>query len=288
VPQNLTEHVPLNAGGKKIFVGGVPTQATDEDLRQYFGMFGAVEHVMLMQDKETGRHRGFGFVTFHDGNIADLVVYIKYHTLYERVMEVKEAQPKGALPKPAVAHNPKGSTVTASLLSSTATNGWGNQLNLASALNLPFAGGSTASSVSSGTSVTPPGVMGNALSYPMSAGLFGSSPTTSALHDLGSQRAALPPHPSSPAAYALHFGNANGLSQSATATTWGSSQPTSNVIGAGRYIPYPTRRPTPASNSSQMGYNNAAAANAAAAAAAHAAVAAVAASAHPLIYSLPQ
>ena len=30
VPQNLTEHVPLNAGGKKIFVGGVPTQATDE------------------------------------------------------------------------------------------------------------------------------------------------------------------------------------------------------------------------------------------------------------------
>ena len=54
-------------------------------------MFGAVEHVMLMQDKETGRHRGFGFVTFHDGNIADLVVYIKYHTLYERVMEVRHS-----------------------------------------------------------------------------------------------------------------------------------------------------------------------------------------------------
>ena len=30
VPQNLTEHVPLNAGGKKIFVGGVPTQATEQ------------------------------------------------------------------------------------------------------------------------------------------------------------------------------------------------------------------------------------------------------------------
>ena len=30
VPQNLTEHVPLNAGGKKVFVGGVPTQATEQ------------------------------------------------------------------------------------------------------------------------------------------------------------------------------------------------------------------------------------------------------------------
>merc|ERR1711942_163589 len=122
----------------------------------------------------------------------------------------------------------------------------------------------------------------------MNAGLFGSSsPTSSAIHDLGSQRAALPPHPSSPAAYAVHFGSATGLPQSTTANSWGSSQPTSNVIGAGRYIPYPTRRPTPVSQSSPMGYNNAAAANAAAAAA-HAAVAAVAASAHPLIYSLSQ
>ena len=51
-------------------------------------MFGSVEHVMLMQDKETGRHRGFGFVTFEEGNIADLVVHIKYHTLHDRVMEV--------------------------------------------------------------------------------------------------------------------------------------------------------------------------------------------------------
>ena len=32
VPQNLTEHVPLNAGGKKIFVGGVPQQLSSEDL----------------------------------------------------------------------------------------------------------------------------------------------------------------------------------------------------------------------------------------------------------------
>ena len=43
---------------------------------------------MLMQDKETGRHRGFGFVTFHEGAIADLVVAVKFHTLFERVMEV--------------------------------------------------------------------------------------------------------------------------------------------------------------------------------------------------------
>ncbi len=43
VPQNLTEHVPLNAGGKKIFVGGVPTQAKEQVnvLRPFISPLGA-------------------------------------------------------------------------------------------------------------------------------------------------------------------------------------------------------------------------------------------------------
>jgi len=294
VPQNLTEHVPLNAGGKKIFVGGVPTQAKEQDLLRYFGMFGSVEHVMLMQDKETGRHRGFGFVTFEEGNIADLVVHIKYHTLHDRVMEVKEAQPKGALPKPpSVTNTGNGASAAASLLSSASTNGWGfngNQLSL----GLPFGPGSSSSSSSSGASISPPALIGNGLPFSLNGSLFSSSPT--GLHDLGSQRTSLPPHPSSPAAYAMHFGTTGGLTQSSSATTWGSSPLTistncqtasNNVIGAGRYIPYPTRRPSPGSNSTQMGFNGAAAANAAAAAA-HAAAAAAAAASQGVYYSFPQ
>jgi len=284
VPQNLTEHVPLNAGGKKIFVGGVPTQANEQDLLRYFGMFGAVEHVMLMQDKETGRHRGFGFVTFEEGNIADLVVHIKYHTLHDRVMEVKEAQPKGALPKPAPIGAPNVTLANSHLLSTSgsSTNGWGlggSQLSLPSTLGL--FNGSSASSSSSGASISPPAIIGNGIPFSHNGNLFGSSPT--GILDLGSPRSSLPPHPASP--FALNFGNGN-------ANTWGGSTlgncPTSSgVIGAGRYIPYPTRRPSPGSNSSQMGFNGAAAANAAAAAA-HAAAAAAAVAGQGLYYSFPQ
>src|SRR4051812_28991182 len=48
----------------KIFVGGVSQDATDQDFREYFTRFGRVLDATLMIDKDTGRPRGFGFVTF--------------------------------------------------------------------------------------------------------------------------------------------------------------------------------------------------------------------------------
>ena len=81
--------------------------------------------------------------------------------------KVKEAQPKGALPKPSLPHSSKVTSGTAAgLLSSSASNGWalgGNQISMPPTLTLPFASGSSTSSVSSmssGASITPPGVMG--------------------------------------------------------------------------------------------------------------------------------
>jgi len=48
----------------KIFVGGVSQEATETDFREYFMQFGRVLDATLMMDKDTGRPRGFGFVTF--------------------------------------------------------------------------------------------------------------------------------------------------------------------------------------------------------------------------------
>ena len=48
----------------KIFVGGVSQEATEADFREYFTQFGRVLDATLMMDKDTGRPRGFGFVTF--------------------------------------------------------------------------------------------------------------------------------------------------------------------------------------------------------------------------------
>lgn len=48
----------------KIFVGGVSQEASETDFREYFMQFGRVLDATLMMDKDTGRPRGFGFVTF--------------------------------------------------------------------------------------------------------------------------------------------------------------------------------------------------------------------------------
>ena len=45
-------------------MGGVSQEATETDFREYFMQFGRVLDATLMMDKDTGRPRGFGFVTF--------------------------------------------------------------------------------------------------------------------------------------------------------------------------------------------------------------------------------
>ena len=45
-------------------MGGVSQEVTESDFREYFMQFGRVLDATLMMDKDTGRPRGFGFVTF--------------------------------------------------------------------------------------------------------------------------------------------------------------------------------------------------------------------------------
>jgi len=46
----------------KIYVGNLPYEVTEEELRQEFGTFGEVASISIIKDKYTGRSRGFGFV----------------------------------------------------------------------------------------------------------------------------------------------------------------------------------------------------------------------------------
>jgi len=47
---------------KNIYVGNLPFEATADDLREAFGQFGTVTRAQVVEDRETGRSRGFGFV----------------------------------------------------------------------------------------------------------------------------------------------------------------------------------------------------------------------------------
>ncbi|KAL9123322.1 MAG: hypothetical protein Q9187_000129 [Circinaria calcarea] len=78
----------------KIFVGGVSQDATEADFKEYFMQYGRVVDATLMIDKDTGRPRGFGFVTFDNESAVDATLQGDL-TILGKPIEVKKAQPRG-------------------------------------------------------------------------------------------------------------------------------------------------------------------------------------------------
>lgn len=59
---------------KKLFIGNIEWSATDEELKDFFSQYGAVEEAVIINDKFSGRSRGFGFVTFENEADADKAI----------------------------------------------------------------------------------------------------------------------------------------------------------------------------------------------------------------------
>jgi heterogeneous nuclear ribonucleoprotein A1/A3 len=56
---------------RKLYVGNLPFSLSEADIEQTFSACGDIEHVKLITDRETGRPRGFAFVTFSTQQGAD-------------------------------------------------------------------------------------------------------------------------------------------------------------------------------------------------------------------------
>ncbi|CAI5470871.1 unnamed protein product [Closterium sp. Yama58-4] len=83
---------------RKLVVLGIPYSMDTEGLREYMEKFGALDDVIVLKDRSTGRSRGFGYVTFSLLADAQSVAQMK-HTLGGRQLEVKTATPKEEMSK---------------------------------------------------------------------------------------------------------------------------------------------------------------------------------------------
>ena len=81
--------------GNKLYVGGLSWNTDNDGLRQAFERFGDVEDVRVVTDRETGRSRGFGFVTFNSSQAAQAAISEMDGTeLDGRNIKVNEAEDK--------------------------------------------------------------------------------------------------------------------------------------------------------------------------------------------------
>ncbi|MBU8871313.1 MAG: RNA-binding protein [Gemmatimonadales bacterium] len=77
---------------KKIYVGNLPFSATEDEIKDLFGQHGTVHSVALINDRETGRPRGFGFIEIDDEALQAAIQALDGFEMGGRALRVNEAQ----------------------------------------------------------------------------------------------------------------------------------------------------------------------------------------------------
>ncbi len=76
----------------KIYVGNLPFSADEAQVRELFAQHGTVESVALINDRETGRPRGFGFVEMPRADAQRAIQSLNGKDMGGRPLRVNEAQ----------------------------------------------------------------------------------------------------------------------------------------------------------------------------------------------------
>jgi cold-inducible RNA-binding protein len=85
--------------GTKLYVGNLSFNTTENELQELFSQAGTVQEVMLMQDKFTGKSRGFAFVTMgSDQEAQNAITQFNGKTVEGRALTVNEARPRESRP----------------------------------------------------------------------------------------------------------------------------------------------------------------------------------------------
>jgi len=78
----------------KLFVGGIPFSMTEDELKELFAAFGTVESAVIINDKFSGRSKGFGFVELSSEDEAQAAIKALHDSeVGGRKITVNEAKP---------------------------------------------------------------------------------------------------------------------------------------------------------------------------------------------------
>ncbi|KAM3308230.1 heterogeneous nuclear ribonucleoprotein A0-like [Capsicum chacoense] len=87
-------HVKRSSKTRKIFIGGLPRDCTEDDLKEHFSTYGYILRHRIMRDNCTGRSRGFGFVTFANEKAVEEVFSDGcMHELGGKQVKIERAEP---------------------------------------------------------------------------------------------------------------------------------------------------------------------------------------------------
>lgn len=80
--------------GKKLYVGSLPYSTNEDELRDMFGACGSVDSVAIIQDKFSGKSKGFGFVEMSNDDEAEKAINeLNGKEMGGRTIVVNEARP---------------------------------------------------------------------------------------------------------------------------------------------------------------------------------------------------
>jgi cold-inducible RNA-binding protein len=79
---------------KRVYVGNLSFGATEEQVNELFAQYGTVESVAMINDRNTGRFRGFCFVEMEDSAADAAIAALNDSELDGRTLKVNEARPR--------------------------------------------------------------------------------------------------------------------------------------------------------------------------------------------------
>ncbi|XP_018048290.1 PREDICTED: RNA-binding protein squid-like isoform X6 [Atta colombica] len=78
----------------KIFVGGLSTELSDDDIKNFFSQFGTIVEVEMPFDKTKNQRKGFCFITFESEQVVNELLKTSKQTINGKEVDVKKATPK--------------------------------------------------------------------------------------------------------------------------------------------------------------------------------------------------